>query len=104
MLEALAEAQQIGNPIEESGIIAVRACNLVGDQNIGTCIQCGQQIKFLEDETNLAFAHAGTLSIGKRSEIVAIKDDAASVGARQTAEKVEKRGFAAAGWPDHAHE
>ena len=82
--------------------VAVGAGNVQRDIDVGARVECGQQIEFLEDESDLAFAQLGALGIGELGEIVAVDDDVAGVGARQSAQQIKESGFAAARWAHDA--
>ena len=75
---------------------AVRAGDIERDINIRLRIQGRQQVEFLEDESDLALAQPGALGVGELREIVAVDDDVPGIGASQSSQQVEKRGFAAA--------
>ena len=67
-------------------------------------IERGQQVEFLKDESDLALAHAGAFAVGERGQVVAVEHDAAAVGVGESAQKIEKSGFAAARGADDADE
>ena len=81
---------------------SVRAGDIQRDINVGLRIEGGQQVEFLEDESDLALAQPGALGVGELRKVVAVNDDVAGVGASQSAQQVEKRGFAAARRADDA--
>ena len=86
------------------GIAVAVAGNFLRDENVRARVERGQQIEFLEDESDLALAHAGALGVGERGQIVAIEHDAAAIGAGEAAQQIKKCGFAAARGADDADE
>ena len=64
--------------------------------------QGGQQVEFLEDESNFALAQPGAFGVGELGEIVAIDDHVPGIGPSQSTQQVEKGGFAAARGADDA--
>ena len=105
MPQTLGQAEKIGDAVEVRGIAVAVAGNFAARSSIlRTRVERRQQVEFLEDESDLALAHAGALGVGERGQVVAIEHDAAAVGARQSAQKIEQRGLAAARRADHADE
>src|ERR1039458_5708839 len=96
MLQTLGNAEHPGDLLQECGIGSSPAGNISGDLDIRAGAERGQKIKFLEDESDLAFAQAGALAVGKRGEIDAVNGDASRVGLGQPAEQIKQRGLTAA--------
>src|SRR5215469_13353761 len=101
MLQTFAQPQQIGDAIEIRVIAVPVSRNLLSDQDVGPRIEGGQQVELLEDESDLAFAHSGSLGIRQCSEIVAVEYDASAVSTGQSSEKVKQGGFSASRGPNH---
>src|SRR5205823_4693897 len=82
---------------------SVRSCNIASDINVGPCVECGQQIEFLENESDFALPHPGSVSVRERGKIRTINNDVSRVSPRQTAKKIEQSRFAAPGRAHDAH-
>ena len=87
-----------------AGIAIAVAGDFLRDRDVRARVERGQQVEFLEDESDLALAHAGALGVGERGQIVAVEHDAAAIGLGQSAEKIEESGFSAARRSDDADE
>jgi hypothetical protein len=84
--ETLADAQQISDAVKVTPVELVPASNVVGNFDVGARIEGGQQVEFLEDESNFALPHARAFGIGKLRKIVSINDDVARVSLRQASQ------------------
>src|SRR5580704_9791229 len=104
MIEPLRETEQVANAEEECGVTIAVSRNLLGNRDVGTRVQRRQQIELLKYEADLALSHPGSLSIGKRGEVVSIHHYLAGIGPRQPAEEVKQSGLAAARRPDDGNE
>src|SRR5579863_10787371 len=63
----------------------------------------GQQIEFLKHESNLALAHTSPFSVGKLCEVIFVDDYTPGISSGQPAQKIKKRGLAAARRANDAH-
>src|SRR5437660_2180912 len=72
------------------------ACNL----NVAARSERGQQVEFLKDKTDFAFAHLGPLGVGHPGEIVSIDQNAPGSGMGKASQNIKQGGFAAAGRAD----
>ena len=86
VLQPFGDAQHPGDLLQERGIGRSQAGNVAGNLDVRARAECGQKIKFLENETDLAFAQSRALAIGKCGKIHAIDGDASRVGAGQSAQ------------------
>ena len=97
MMQALVESQESNNPTEVGFISnSIRAGDIQRNVNVRLGIEGGQQVELLENESDLVLAQPGAVGVGKLREVGAVNHHATRVGARKSAQQVEKRGFAAA--------
>src|SRR6266700_470026 len=102
MIKPSRDAQHLRNALVALLVHAVSAGDLAGDLNVALGGKRGQQIEFLEDETDLVLAHLRALPVRELGKIRAIDGDATGGGAGQSAEDVKQSRFAAAGWANNA--
>src|SRR5579872_363756 len=104
MLKTFFQSEQAHNLVEVSGItISIGSGNIHCDFDIRTCVERRQKIEFLKYESNFALAHAGTFSVRKLCEVISIDDYTPGIGSGQPAQKIKKRGLAAARRANDAH-
>jgi hypothetical protein len=78
--------------------------DVLGDGDIVSRRQGGQQIEALEDEPDRVPPKAGAVSVRHFAEIIAIYQHLAAGGTGQAAQDVEQGGLPAAGGPNHRYE
>ena len=103
-MQPLGQAEQVGDAVEVRGIAVAVAGDFLGHQDVRAGVERGQQVEFLEDEADLALAHAGAFRVGERGQVVAVEHHAAAIGTREPAQKIEESRLAAAGRADDADE
>src|SRR5580692_4662908 len=105
MLQAFLQTQQAHDLVEIRCVaISISPGNVHRNIDVRTRIQRGQQVEFLEYESDFAFTQAGAFRVGELREVVSIDDDMARVGASQSTQKIKKCRLAAARRADHADE
>src|SRR5215471_9009154 len=104
MIEAPVNTEHLGDPLGEGGVGFAVSGDVGGNVNVGARAQRRQKIEFLEDESDFASAQPRTFTIRKTGEIDTIDDDAAGIGAREAADHIKERGFAAARRAHHGDE
>src|ERR1700722_6216374 len=102
MSQPFAESQQIGDAVEVRRIAIAVTRNFLRDHDVRPGVERRQQIEFLKNKSDLAFAHARALRVRKLGQVVAIEQDAAAIGPRQTSQKIKECGFPAARGPHDA--
>src|SRR5437764_15482959 len=94
MAETLGQTQEPNNLLEVSGVVAaILAGDVYGNINVGSGIECGQQIEFLKYETDFRLAEAGARRIREAGEIHSINDYFAAIGASESTDHIEQCGL-----------
>ena len=105
MVEALVDAEQLGDVAEVLGVAdGGVAGNVKSDADVVTRGERGQEIEFLKDETDLLATEVGTLGVCGMGKVGAIDQHASGVCLCQASEDVEESGLAAARWANNAEE
>ena len=104
MLQALGDAQHLGDFLQERGIGLAQAGDVNRDLDVRARAERRQKIEFLEHESDLALAQPRALAVGKRGEIHAVDGNASRIGAGQSAKQIKERGLAAARRADDGDE
>ena len=102
MVQAACQAKHLGDHLEAVRIEAV-AVNELGDGDVAFGGQGREEIETLENETDFVAAQLGARRVAQCREIVAVNQDFAARGLRQSADQVQERRLAASRRPHHSN-